>query len=118
MLDGIFEYMFGGEQRVFLEGWLSVAAKSLGNGEFRVGQALVIAGPGNGGKSVLQYLVTYLLGGRTGSPYHYMCRWGIQTAGSFSDMEHLKIEDRIVSTPITKRLEFGLRVSRRSYKHR
>ena len=38
MLDGILNNMFGGEQRVFLEGWLSVAAKSLYSGEFRVGK--------------------------------------------------------------------------------
>jgi hypothetical protein len=57
MLDSILNRMLG-QQRVYLEGWLSVAAKSLYSGQFRVGQALVLAGPGNSGKSLLQYLIT------------------------------------------------------------
>jgi hypothetical protein len=104
MLDGILNRMLG-QQRVYLEGWLSVAVKSLYSGQFRVGQALVLAGPGNSGKSLLQYLITYLLGGRTGSPYHYMS--GGEFNGELFGYEHLKIEDRIVSTSINKRLEFG-----------
>lgn len=105
LINSILDKMLGWEQRMFLDGWLSVAVKSLYSGEFRVGQALVLAGPGDSGKSLLQLLITHLLGGRTGSPYHYMA--GGEFNGELFGYEHLKIEDKIVATSITKRLEFG-----------
>ena len=60
------------DQTPYLFGWLKGALESLRAGRRRTGQALVIAGPSNCGKSLLQKLITELLGGRVAKPYQFM----------------------------------------------
>lgn len=61
------------EEEVHFYGWIKSARESLLAGlPWRPGQMLVIAGPENCGKSVLQSLITHMLGGRASSPYKYM----------------------------------------------
>ena len=108
-LAGIFERMLGEEQKTYLFGWLKVAVEALYTSRFRVGQALVLAGPADCGKSLSQYLITLLLGGRPAMPHRYMTgltRFNSELLGS----EHLVIEDEEASTDIRARRNFGANV--------
>ena len=94
------------DQTPFLFGWLKVAVECLRKGLQRPGQALAIAGPKDCGKSLLQQLITELLGGRVANPYQYMIK---QTTfnGEMFAAEHLVVEDSAASTDIRTRREFG-----------
>jgi energy-coupling factor transporter ATP-binding protein EcfA2 len=100
------ETLLGEQTRVFY-GWLRSALISLYSGApFRPGQMLAIAGPAGSGKSLLQNLITELLGGRMGKPYRYM----IGDTSFNSDLlssEHLMIEDEAASTDLRVRRTFG-----------
>lgn len=62
-----------GNQGKYFCGWLKWGIDSLRAGfPWTQGQMLAIAGPPGAGKSLLQQLITPLLGGRTSSPYAYM----------------------------------------------
>lgn len=105
-LAGIFERMLGKEQQTYFFGWLKVAAEALYTSQFRVGQALVLAGPADCGKSLTQYLITLLLGGRPAMPHRYMA--GLTPFNSeLLGSEHLVIEDEEASTDIRARRKFG-----------
>ena len=54
LLGGIIRNMLGVDQEIFLFGWLKVGFESLRSSQFRVGQALTLAGPRDCGKSLLQ----------------------------------------------------------------
>jgi len=87
--------------------WLKCSMESLREGPpFRPGQALFLCGPAGGGKSLLQRLITVMLGGRCGKPYQYMTR-----ATSFNQdligAEHVMIEDEQASADIRARRNFG-----------
>ena len=108
-LAGIFERMLGEEQKTYLFGWLKVAVEALYTSRFRVGQALVLAGPADCGKSLSQYLITLLLGGRPAMPHRYMT--GLTPFNSeLLGSEHLVIEDEEASTDIRARRNFGANV--------
>lgn len=97
------------DQRQFLFGWLQVAIGALLAGQIRPGQILVLAGPANCGKSLLQNLITELFGGRVAKPYRYMVG-NTSFNGELFEAEHLAIEDEFSSTNITARRHFGARV--------
>jgi hypothetical protein len=106
LLAGIFERMLGQAQQTYLFGWLKVAVEALYTFRFRVGQALVLAGPADCGKSLTQYLITLLLGGRPAMPHRYMS--GLTPFNSeLLGCEHLVIEDEEASTDIRARRNFG-----------
>lgn len=94
------------DQTPYLFGWLKVALESLRAGTRRTGQALAIAGPSNCGKSLLQKLITELLGGRMAKPYQYMAGLTPFNAHTFT-AEHLVIEDEAASSDIRARRAFG-----------
>ncbi len=94
------------DQTPYLFGWLKLALESLRAGQRRPGQALALAGPKDCGKSLLQNIITELLGGRMASPYQYMT--GITPFnGEMFRAEHLVIEDNSASTDIRARRNFG-----------
>jgi Bifunctional DNA primase/polymerase, N-terminal len=104
-LSGILDRMLG-EQKIYLFGWLKVALEALYTSRFRVGQALVLAGPVDCGKSLTQELLTLLLGGRVAKPHRYMS--GLTPFNSeLLGCEHLMIEDEEASTDIRARRNFG-----------
>jgi len=71
-LKGFLQVLLG-DQCKFFFGWLKTALVSLRKGPpWSPGQLLAIAGPPGCGKSVLQSLITPLLGGRVSSPYAYL----------------------------------------------
>ena len=94
------------DQAFYLFGWIKLALESLRAGKRRPGQALAIAGPRDCGKSLLQSLLTVLLGGRMASPYQYMTGATPFNSEMFR-AEHLVIEDNAASTDIRARRSFG-----------
>ena len=98
--------LLGEQVRVFY-GWIKAALRSLYSGPPWVpGQMLAIAGPAGCGKSLLQNLVTELLGNRSAKPYKYM----IGDTDFNNDLitaEHLMIEDEAASTDLRVRRHFG-----------
>lgn len=85
------------DQRDFLYGWIKVAVEALRDRNPRVGQALVLAGEPECGKSLLQNIITHILGGRAAKPYQYM----IGKTPFNADLlraEHLMIEDEPASS--------------------
>jgi hypothetical protein len=109
LLRGIIENMLGPEQSVFLFGWLKVALESLASTKFRVGQALTLAGPKDCGKSLIQQLITIMLGGRAAKPHRYMSGATPFNADLFGS-EHLMVEDEEPSTDIRARRNFGTKI--------
>ena len=97
------------DQRPYVQGWLKVAMESQRAGARRPGQALVMAGPRNCGKSLFQNLFTEMLGGRAAKPYRYMSGRTPFNADLFA-AEHLIIEDEYGSTDLRTRREFGARI--------
>jgi hypothetical protein len=83
--------------------WLKVSITALRAGRRRPGQVLVMAGPPACGKSLVQNLITKMLGGRSAKPYQYMTG-GTQFNSELFHAEHLMIEDETAS--------FELRVRR------
>jgi hypothetical protein len=59
ILEDMILNMLGEEQSVYLYGWLKVAVQSIYSAKHRPGQALVLAGPKDCGKSLLQGLITF-----------------------------------------------------------
>lgn len=89
--------------------WMKSALESLLAGDFRPGQMVVLAGPPNCGKSLLQALITQVLGGRSAKPYRYMIgntQFNYDLAGA----EHLVIADDVASFDIRTRRAFGEQV--------
>jgi hypothetical protein len=108
-LQEIILNMLGEDQQRYLFGWLKVAIEALHVGKLRVGQALTIAGPRDCGKSLLQILITDILGGRSHKPHRYMS--GLTPFNSeLFGAEHLMIEDEEASTDIRARRNFGSKV--------
>lgn len=94
------------DQRPYLYGWCKIAAEALLARQKRPGQCLALCGPHNCGKSLLQILLTTLLGGRAAKPYQYMSGQTTFNADLF-EAEHLMIEDDQSSTDIRARRNFG-----------
>jgi len=95
-----------GEQALFFFYWLAIALRSLRKGDFRPGQVVVLAGPVQCGKSLLQSMVTEILGGRAASPMRYMMEettFNRDLAGA----EHWPIEEPKTSTDTRTRIQFG-----------
>lgn len=95
-----------GEQIPFLYGWLKIAYEALRSHQIRPGQVLALVGPHNCGKSLLQTLITEILGGRSAKPYQSMTGATTFNADLFG-AEHLVIEDEQPSTDIRARRAFG-----------
>ncbi|MFN7138863.1 MAG: primase-helicase family protein [Limisphaerales bacterium] len=94
------------EQSPYVLGWLKIAVESLYSGNFRPGQALAIAGARGCGKSLLQNIITEILGGRSAKPYQYMI--GLTPFnGELFGAEHLMVEDEAASTDGRNRRNFG-----------
>lgn len=96
-------------QSDYFNGWLLTAHDALCHRQRRPGQALALAGPKNCGKSLLQNLITHILGGRSAKPYRYMAALTAFN-GELFNAEHLMIEDEAGSSDLRVRREFGSRI--------
>ena len=74
LLDGVLLNALGEEQKTYFDGWVRAALKALYAYQPRVGQALVLIGQGDSGKSLLQNLISLLLEGRSADPYRQFRR--------------------------------------------
>jgi hypothetical protein len=108
MLQEIIDNMLGNQQP-YLYGWLKVAIESLRTGNLRVGQTLCFAGTKGCGKSLLQNLITILLGGRSQKSHRYMSG-GTQFNEELFGSEHLMLEDEEASTDIRARINLGAKI--------
>lgn len=102
----LLDEMFG-ERKKYILGWLKAAIRSLEAGPpFRAGQMLAICGRSGCGKSLLQDIITEILGGRCTKPYRYLSGKTDFNADLFA-AEHLTIEDDASSTDLRSRRAFG-----------
>lgn len=101
-----------GDQARYFFGWVKHAMRSLRAGPpWAPGQLLAIAGPPRCGKSLLQDLITMMLGGRCSSPYDYM----IGNTNFNADIygaEHGLIGDTNHATDHKSRREFGAAIKK------
>jgi hypothetical protein len=97
------------DQPKFLYGWLKIAYESVSSGKLRPGQALAICGPHNCGKSLLQLLITKIIGGRSEKPYSFMTA-STDFNGDLFKAEHLCIEDEPANTDLRVRRAFGSQI--------
>jgi len=86
--------------------WMKTAYESLASHNLRPGQALVLCGPKNCGKSLLQKIITEILGGRDAKPFQFMIGTTDFNGGLFRS-EHLFIEDEPTNTDLRVRRAFG-----------
>ena len=94
------------DQTPYLFGWIKVAYEAIRDRKLMPGQALAIAGPRESGKSLIQALITEILGGRAAKPYQYMTG-GTSFNSEHFGAEHLMIEDESASTDIRARRNLG-----------
>ncbi len=105
-LDLFLGQLLGGEQAHFFLCWLKIARESLLAGDMRPGQMLCLFGESGCGKSLLQALVTEVLGGRMAKPYQYMTG-GTAFNEDLCSCEHWCIEDETSNFSIQARRAFG-----------
>jgi hypothetical protein len=105
-LRQLFEGIWGEEQRPYLYGWVRSAYEGMSGGKRRIGQALVMVGERDSGKSLTQKLITRVLGGRVARPYSYMSGRTNFNYDLFG-CEHLAIEDQKATTEWHTRVQFG-----------
>jgi hypothetical protein len=111
--DGVYEMFVDPEhrldQRPQFWAWLKCAIATVRRGKFRPGQALVLVGPRNCGKSLLQDMITSLLGGRMGKPYRYMSG-GTDFNAELFESEFLSIDDEQNSYRMDDRADFASKI--------
>ena len=105
-LETVLKNLLGEDQLPYFYGWLKVGITALRAGRRRPGQALVIAGPAGCGKSLVQNMITKLLGGRSAKPYQYMTG-GTAFNSELFTAEHLMIEDEAASFDLRIRRALG-----------
>jgi hypothetical protein len=106
IIDGMFNHP-DIDQRPYFYGWVKIAYECMRECKKRPGQVLAIAGEANSGKSLIQNLITKILGGRAAKPYLYMSGRTAFNAELFQ-AEHLMIEDEVGSTDLRTRRNFGM----------
>jgi hypothetical protein len=94
-------------QRERFLAWLKIFLEGLYTNIPRSGQALILAGPHDCGKSLLQLLLTVILGGRAARPYQF-AMGGTNFNADLLQAEHLQIEDEAPSTDMRSRRTFGV----------
>jgi|KBSSwiStaDraftv2_1062776.scaffolds.fasta_scaffold02962_26 hypothetical protein len=95
-----------GDQANYFLHWLAIGLRSMRRGDFQPGQAVILAGPHRCGKSLLQAIVTEVLGGRVANPSLYLFQ---KTAFNYdlAGAEHWCIEDPRSTTDMRTRRDFG-----------
>lgn len=96
-----------GDEGKYFYSWMRAAYQSLREGApFAPGQLLAVAGPVGCGKSLLQKLITIMLGGRMAKPYQYLM--GLTPFnGDLISSEHLVLDDEVGKSDIKSRRHFG-----------
>ena len=112
-IDGVITNLLAGEQEPYASeqshsfyGWLQRAYCALRDRKFAPGQALALAGPVEIGKSLLQNLITKILGGRCAKPALFL-QGRTDFNGEMFEAEHLMLEDEAASTSHAARMALG-----------
>jgi len=96
-----------GDQGKYFYAWMKSAYTSLREGApFAPGQLFCVAGPVGCGKSLLQMLITEMLGGRMAKPFRYLTG-ATPFNGDLIASEHLCLEDESAKTDFKSRRDFG-----------
>ena len=103
------EEIHGDAQYETFCGWLKLAREAFLSGKFQPGQAIAIAGPRDCGKSLLQNLITEMLGGRSAKPHGFMAGKSEFNAELF-EAEHLMLEDEYLGVGTKERIAFGAKI--------
>lgn len=115
MLEAVVRGLIGGDpdcgeqQLMAFFGWLKAAREALVRGVRRPGQALVLAGQRNCGKSLLIDLIARVLGGRRAGAHPYFVG-KTRFNGDLAGAELLVVDDQAGSTDIRTRREFGANI--------
>lgn len=108
-LDAVFRAVLADEdfdQLFYWHAWVKMGFEALVAGLRKPGQAMILVGPAECGKTLLQNILTAILGGREAKPYKFMTdatRFNSNLAGA----EHLRIGDENPHTDIRARRNFG-----------
>jgi hypothetical protein len=94
------------DQLPYLLSWLKLTLEALYAKQRRHQQAIALAGPRDSGKSLVQALITVMLGGRSANPYQYMSG-ETPFNGDHFGAAHLAIDDEFASTDIRTRRAVG-----------
>jgi energy-coupling factor transporter ATP-binding protein EcfA2 len=106
LLMTLLDYANNKDQLAVIYGWLKVFYDALRQGQVRTGQVLFLTGPKNCGKSLLQNLLTVIMGGRSAKPYQFALGGTAFNADLFQ-AEHLVVEDEQPSSDMRTRRMFG-----------
>ena len=98
--------MLAGEQYQHNLWWTAQALDDLYNQRTTTGLANVYCGPVSAGKSLWQFVLTQIFGGRMARPYQFMSGQTTFNAHTFA-AEHLVIEDEHSATDLKSRLALG-----------
>ena len=112
MIRNIIDQLFNQpdcDQRPFIQGWLKIVRECLINSNPIPGHALVLAGPRNAGKNLIQDLATKIMGGRMARPYRYMIGKSEFNSNLFQ-AEHLMIADESPFYDLQSRRIFGSKI--------
>ena len=99
------EELLPGDQADAFCFWLAESVRAMRAIDFSPGQACFFVGPPKCGKSLLQYMITEILGGRAANPFEYLM--GEKFNKDLVGAEHWMIEDPKNSTDIRTRRDFG-----------
>ena len=102
---GFIEELLPGDQSDAWCFWMAEALRSMRQIDFSPGQACFFVGAPKCGKSLLQYCITELLGGRAANPFEYLM--GEKFNKDLIGAEHWMMEDPKNSTDIRTRRDFG-----------
>ena len=109
VIDGLLasqEAIHGTTQTTIFHGWMQTALIALKAERIQSAQTLALAGPAGCGKSLLQSLITVILGGRAAKAARYM-QGATEFNGELFEAEHLVLEDEFMSTKISDRLRLA-----------
>jgi len=103
--------LLGREQTLIFLFWLKLAYEALADeSNRRPGQAVIFAGPRDGGKSFLQnHIITQVLGGRECRCYRYLSGH-TEFNGDLFEAEHLMVDDDVPTTKYAERMALGTRI--------
>lgn len=109
------------DQLAYFNGWLKMAVEAVYGGNWQPSQVLVLAGPVESCKSLLQQIITEALGGRAAFAHNYFSG-GSNFNGELFQAEHLMIEDEAECANLHERRSLGARlkqvaVNRKHYCH-
>ena len=113
VLNGLFvngeDATTGPRQLFIFKSWLRHAIISLRAGKLSQAQAIAICGPANSGKSLIQKIITKLLGGRSAKGARYMTG-KTEFNAELCAAEHIILEDEHMSNRMADRLRFGTQI--------